>query len=78
MVPWVLGHHAQRWTGRRIVWYIDNTSALYSVVKGSSKQPAVGRTVAVTHFLMFKFNISIWWEFVDSMANWSDGVSRHG
>ena len=48
------------------------------MVKGSSKHPAVRRTVAVVHFLMFRFNISIWWEFVDSKANWSDGVSRWG
>jgi len=78
MVPWVLASMAPGWRGRRIIWYIDNTSALYSVVKGSCKHKAVNRAVAVTHFFMYVFDISIWWEFIDSKANWSDGVSRRG
>ena len=26
----------------------------------------------------FQLDITIWWEFVESKANWSDGVSRVG
>ena len=78
MVPWVLTWHAAQWSGRKVMWYIDNTSALYSVVKGSCKHPSVNRAIAITHLIMLHFDIAIWWEFVDSKANWSDGISREG
>ena len=29
-------------------------------------------------FFCFQLDIVIWWEFVESKANWSDGVARNG
>ena len=28
------------------------------------------------HFLSLKYDFRIWFEFIDSGANWSDGISR--
>ena len=62
--------------GRRVLWFLDNTVSLYSVVKGSAKSPALDRAIAVTKFLQGVFHIQVWFEFVDSKGNWSDGISR--
>ena len=78
MIPWVLAFMAAAWRRRQIIWYIDNTSALYSIVKGSWRHAAVNRAIAIAHFFMYKHDNSVRWEFVDSKANWSDGVSRRG
>ena len=34
------------------------------------------RAVAITHMLAFQLQTRIWWEYVPSSANWSDGISR--
>ena len=65
-----------RLRGRNVVWLIDNTSARYAAVKGSSRHPAVARAVAFASFAAFFWEFSIWYEFVDSEANWADGISR--
>ena len=60
-----------------VVWFIDNTTALHSYVKGTSANAHVERAAHLLHFLAHKFNFRVWFEFVDSNANWADGISRH-
>eukprot|EP00972_Heterocapsa_arctica_P031952 4706337-Heterocapsa_arctica.AAC.1 len=67
---------AQRMQGARVTWYVDNSAALDSFVKGISGHAAIDRAAHIVHFLAYKYDISIWFEFVDSQSNWSDGVSR--
>ena len=77
MLPWgLIQMGPDRLRGRNVVWLIDNTSALYAAVKGSSRHPAVARAVAFASFAAFIWGFSIWYEFVDSEANWADGISR--
>jgi hypothetical protein len=76
MLPVALLHHLQTFRGRRVIWMVDNTTALYSAVKGGATDPAVDRAVAFVHFLAFRADIDIWWEYVDSKSNWADGISR--
>ena len=77
MLPWgLIQMGPDRLRGRNVVWLIDNTSALYAAVKGSSRHPAVARAVAFASFAAFFWGFSIWYEFVDSEANWADGISR--
>ena len=78
MVPKVLASAAAEWQGHRVICYIDSTSALYSVVKGSCKHQAVNMATAVAHFFLCVFDIPVWWAFVDNKANWSGDVSRKG
>ena len=52
--------------GLTVIWHTDYTSELYLAVKGSCKHAAAAEATVVTHFFMFMFDISIWWDFVDS------------
>ena len=58
--------------------FIDNTTALFSFVKGCSGHRAVERAVQFFHFCAFFSNCRCWLEFVKSEDNWSDGISRNG
>jgi hypothetical protein len=70
MLPWaILKLGARVLRGRRVLWFIDNTSALYAAVKGSSKHPAVARAIAFANFAAFHWSFHIWFEFVDSEGN---------
>ena len=78
-LPWALVHEGfERLRGRRILWFVDNTSALYAAVKGSSRHPAVARAIAVAHYIGFHWGLQFWFEFIESDANWADGISRDG
>ena len=68
--------NAQKLTERRVLFYLDNTSALHSYVKGRAGPSALDRSIAFTNFVAFKRSILTWWEFVPSDANWADGISR--
>eukprot|EP00972_Heterocapsa_arctica_P079823 11761337-Heterocapsa_arctica.AAC.1 len=77
MLPWAILELGPRvFRGRRVLWFIDNTSALYAAVKGSSKHPAVARAIVFANFAAFHWSFHIWFEFVDSEGNWADGISR--
>ena len=43
-----------------------------------SKQQVISAMVAACHLLMLHFHIEVWFEFVRSDDNWSDGISRDG
>ena len=60
-----------------MVWYIDNTSAMASFVKGASKSEQLERIVGLFWMLAWHLDIQVWFEWVDSDSNWSDGASRY-
>ena len=62
--------------GRSVVWYVDNTSAMASFVKGASANAHLERIVAIVWMCSFLLQATVWVEWVDSEANWSDGLSR--
>ena len=47
-----------------------------SVVKGSAKHAALDRSIAVNKFIDCQQRAVTWYEFVDSHADWSDGISK--
>ena len=59
-----------------MLWFIDNTVSLHSVIKGSAKHAALDRSIAVAKFFEGWLDTTTWYEFVDSKGNWSDGISR--
>ena len=65
-----------RLQGRRVLQFVDNTSALYSMVRGNGSHMAVARSVAIAKMVIGVFGCHWRLEFVDSGANWSDGISR--
>jgi len=64
--------------GKQVLWFVDNTVALHSFVKGISKNAAISRTVEAVHILSFRLECSVWYEYVASADNWADGISREG
>ena len=62
--------------GRRVLWMVDNSASLFGVIKGLSGNAINCRTIELIHFIMYHFNITVWWEFVDSESNYIDGISR--
>ena len=46
------------------------------MVKGGSNSQHVDRAAAVVHLASCSLQNRIWFEYVESKANWSDGASR--
>ena len=76
MVPLSLMEWPELYRGRHVVWYVDNTSAMHSFVKGAAKDAALERLVNITWMLAFHLRCSIWFEWVDTDSNWADNLSR--
>ena len=69
---------AHRLRERDVLWFVDNTSALHCLVKGGARNAHLARSVHVLHLLSYHLRCRIWFEYVPSGQNWSDGVSRAG
>ena len=67
---------AQLLTGRSVIWFVDNSSALGALLKGRSRDPMLHTIVQIIHLLLFVLDTRVWWEWVESKSNWSDGSSR--
>ena len=61
---------------RDVVHYIDNTSALYSITKGYSRQPDSLAIIRAFHVLDMMLEVNVWFNYVDSKANIADLPSR--
>ena len=64
--------------GRDVTWYIDNEAACSSMIRGSSKPEDVGLLAGIAHLVMMTIKCRIWFEWIDSDSNVSDGLSRDG
>ena len=76
MVPLALVQWPESFRGRSMVWYVDNASAMASFVKGASANEDLERIVGLFWMLAWHLQVRVWFEWVDSDSNWSDGVSR--
>ena len=76
MVLVELINDAGSFKGRRGVWFIDNVAALMALVRGSSRNPDLNRMAGQIHALRFTHRAWIYFEWVESNANWADGISR--
>ena len=75
IVPHNLG---SRMAGRDILWYIDNQAACQILTIGSSSQSDLCFISSLAHLLFARLNCRIFWEYIESDANPSDGLSRRG
>ena len=76
MVPLFLREYAPLVQRRRVLYFLDNASALHGFVKGGSSNAPLGRSIQIAHLMAAATGAQPWFEFVDSEANWSDGASR--
>ena len=61
---------------RDIVWFIDNSAALASLVKGGSSSSDMDRGAAAVHLALAGSQTRIWFEYIESKSNWSESASR--
>lgn len=69
--------HARECLKRRsVLCFVDNAVALHGFVKGTSVNVAIGRASHLLHLLTFICECHVWFEWVGTDYNWSDGISR--
>jgi len=62
--------------GRDVVWFIDNVATLSAFIKGGSDAVDLDRSACVASLVMGRLCTRVWFEYVESHSNWSDGISR--
>ena len=62
--------------GRRVIHWIDNTSAVAASTKGYSKAPDSARIVHALHMRIASIRARVWFEYVRTKANVADEPSR--
>ena len=60
----------------RMLWIVDNSASLFALIEGASNNCNLERIVAAFHFICYMFDITVFFEYVDSKSNYSDGISR--
>ncbi len=63
-------------TDRDCLWFIDNSVALACLCKGNSDSAALDAGTAAVHFALAFLRSRMWFEYIESHANWADSVSR--
>ena len=61
---------------RRVIHFVDNTSALHCILNGYSRVPDTSWMVNLFHCFNCSLRAQVWWEYVASKANPADGPSR--
>ena len=64
--------------GRDVTWFIDNEAAVSSLIRGTSRSEDVGHIAAAAQLAMMAVGARVWYEWVDTKSNPSDGLSRGG
>ena len=64
--------------GKDVVWFIDNEAVAAAAIRGSSGEEDVSTMVQATHLLWMHLGCRVWIEWVDSLSNPADGLSRGG
>ena len=77
MIPAVYGSLKREWfQGRSIMHYIDNQGALYSMIKGRSKDRDINRYVFLARMKLLDLSCNAWFDYVPSAANMADLPTR--
>jgi hypothetical protein len=76
MVPFAVAYWRHRMRGRKVVWYLDNTSSLHSFIKGTAGNAHMEKIVNYHAMMAYHLQAEVWFEWVESKANWADGISR--
>ena len=61
-----------------ILWFVDNESAVSSLIRGAAKPEDIDKIAAFSASRTTSLRARIWWEWIDSDSNPSDGLSRDG
>ena len=75
LATWALAEHLR---GTDVIWFIDNEAAASAGIRASSGLPEVDVMVQAAHWMWMELDIRVWIEWIDSLSNPSDGLSRAG
>ena len=64
--------------GADILWFIDNSAAVSTVIKASSREDDVHEVAIAAACVRVQLGCRAWFEWIDSESNPSDGLSRLG
>ena len=70
---WALHEHLR---DRDVIWFIDSESAAACAIRGGSNLPEVEAAIQAAHLLWLHLGCRVWIEWVDSIPNPADGLSR--
>ena len=59
-------------------WFIDNEAACSTLIRGASREEDVSTIAELTHLHLLRLSTRVWFEWIDSESNPSDGLSRLG
>ena len=63
---------------RDVLWFIDNECAVSSLIKASSPQSDIHLIAQFSQAAYHALQARVWFEWIDSASNPSDGLSRAG
>ena len=75
VVPHNVGHLLCQ---QDVIWYIDNQAACQLLMKGSSSHVDLCVIAPLTHLMLAQLGCRVYFEYIESEANPSDGLSRAG
>ena len=61
-----------------VLWFIDNEAAAAALIRASTSELDVLGLVQQAHLQFAELHMRVWFEWVDSESNPSDGLSRDG
>ena len=64
--------------GSDVVWFVDNESAASSLIRGAARPEDIDKISVMASLRANRLRSRIWWEWIDSDSNPSDGLSRAG
>ena len=78
IVLMTIGHAIEHFRGQPGIWWIDNIAALMAVVRGRSTNSELDQMAGAIHAILYSAKCPMFFEWVHSPDNWSDGISRQG
>ena len=61
-----------------IISFVDNMGVIHSVVNGASRAIDMAAFIQALHHKIVELAVAVWWDYVPSKSNISDGGSRDG
>ena len=63
-------------TGKDVIFFIVNEAAASDMIKGDSRLPVVGTMAMCVQLLLIRYNIAVWFEWVDADSNLAESLGR--
>ena len=77
-IPIAMGMLARYICGRDVIAFCDNQAAVAALIRGAAKCADASGIAETFSALQLQLSVRVWIDWVDSMSNPSDGLSRLG